>query len=96
MIIRLTLRLLGSIWIKDYGNPIQCLSLLRLHISPYLRGEICKGLENFGIEIDESKNSKIRGGQDCIISKENSKVKIMVILTDEELMIARDTLRLIK
>ena len=27
--------------------------------SPYLRGEICKGLENFGIEIDESKNSKI-------------------------------------
>ena len=64
--------------------------------SPYLRGEICKGLENFGIEIDESKNSKIRGGQDCIISKENSKVKIMVILTDEELMIARDTLRLIK
>ena len=53
-------------------------------------------LENFGIEIDESKNSKIRGGQDCIISKENSKVKIMVILTDEELMIARDTLRLIK
>lgn len=33
MTIRLTLRLLGSIWIKDYGNPIQSLSLLRLRIS---------------------------------------------------------------
>lgn len=33
MTIRLTLHPLGLIWIKDYEKPIQCLSLLRLHIS---------------------------------------------------------------
>ncbi len=57
--------------------------------SPALRREVCKGITFLGIEIDEDKNN-IRG-KDTIISSENSKVKVLVISTNEELMIARDT-----
>lgn len=57
------------------------------------RLEICKGLEELGIEIDEEKN-KTRG-EEKVISKDKSKVKVLVIPTNEELMIARDTKNLI-
>ncbi|WMJ76303.1 MULTISPECIES: acetate/propionate family kinase [unclassified Sedimentibacter] len=53
------------------------------------RQEICKGLEFLGIEIDEEKNN-IRG-KEVEISKDGAKVKVFVIPTNEELMIARDT-----
>lgn len=59
------------------------------------REEICKGLEIIGAEIDPEINAQ-RKPKEKVISKEGSKVKIMVIPTDEELMIARDTLSLIK
>ena len=55
---------------------------------------VCENLACLGIEIDEEKNN-IRGKQ-AEISTDNSKVKVYVIPTDEELMIARDTLELIK
>ncbi len=58
------------------------------------REEILKDLEWFGIELDTERN-KVRG-QERIISKEGSKVKIIVIPTNEELMIARDTMTLVK
>lgn len=58
------------------------------------REEIVKDLEWFGIELDTERN-KVRG-QERVISKEGSKVKIIVIPTNEELMIARDTLTLVK
>jgi acetate kinase len=47
-----------------------------------------------GVELDKEKN-KIRG-EEKEISSENSKVKVWVVPTNEELMIARDTLALIK
>ena len=53
------------------------------------RCNICKGLEFLGIEIDDCRND-IRG-QEVEISKQGSKVKVFVIPTNEELMIARDT-----
>ena len=53
------------------------------------REEILNGLEYLGIKIDAEKN-KQRGKQ-IEISTEDSKVKVFVIPTDEELMIARDT-----
>ena len=59
-----------------------------------LRKEIMKGFEQFGIEIDDEANN-IRGGEH-LISKADSKVKIMVVATNEELMIARDTKNLVK
>lgn len=53
------------------------------------RKSICEGLTYLGIQIDDEKN-KIRG-QENMISTEDSKVKVLVIPTDEELAIARDT-----
>jgi len=53
------------------------------------RKGVCEGLEFLGIEIDPKKNN-IRS-KEAIISKDSSKVKIMVIPTNEELMIAKDT-----
>lgn len=53
------------------------------------REDICKGLEFLGVEIDSDKNN-VRGHK-AVISKDNSRVKVLLIPTDEELMIARDT-----
>ena len=58
------------------------------------RLESCKGLEFIGIEVDEAKNN-VRG-KETEISKDNAKVKVFVIPTNEELMIARDTKALVK
>ncbi len=59
-----------------------------------IRKGICDELKFLGIEIDDEKNS-IKG-EEIEISSPNSKVKVFVIPTDEEIMIARDTLNLIK
>ena len=59
-----------------------------------IRKLACDKLKFAGIELDEEKN-KVRS-EEQEISSENSKVKIYVIPTDEELMIAKETLRLIK
>ena len=60
--------------------------------SPYMRTKICAGLEVIGAELDLEKN-EIRGA-DAKVSKEESQVDIWTILTNEELMIARETQRL--
>jgi acetate kinase len=49
-------------------------------------------MEFLGIKFDEEKNKKIRGTE-AIISAEDSLVKVLVIPTNEELMIALDTLK---
>ena len=56
-----------------------------------IRKEICSDLEYLGIEIDEQKNKGTRG-KEMIISKDNQKVKVIIVPTDEEFMIASDTL----
>ncbi|ADL51636.1 acetate kinase [Clostridium cellulovorans] len=55
-----------------------------------VRSEVAKGLEIIGAEIDSKLNEAAAGVEACI-STESSKIKILVIPTDEELMIARDT-----
>ncbi len=57
------------------------------------RKDICEGLSFMGIAVDEEKNN-VRG-KDAVVSKDNSKVSVMVIPTNEELMIARDTKELV-
>ncbi len=59
-----------------------------------IRENICKDLEYLGIEIDNEKN-KVRG-KEVDVSAEGSKVKIFIIPTNEELVIARDTYKLAK
>lgn len=54
------------------------------------RSGACEGLEYMGVKIDLEKN-KTRG-EEAIISADDSKVKVVVIPTDEELMIASDTM----
>lgn len=58
--------------------------------SPENRYEICKDMDFLGIKADEEKNKEAIG-IDKDISAEDSKVKVLVIPTNEELMIAKDT-----
>ena len=57
------------------------------------RAGVCKGLEFMGVKLDAEKN-KVRG-EEAIISAADSKVKVVVIPTDEELLIASDTMDIV-
>ena len=57
---------------------------------PGLRHRMCEGLEFLGVKIDEDVNATLRG-EEKVISTADSKVKVVVVPTDEELMIALDT-----
>ena len=59
-----------------------------------VRRDSLEGLEFMGVKLDAAKNESLRGAEE-VISTPDSKVKVMVIPTNEELMIARDTLRLV-
>lgn len=59
----------------------------------YMREVICQELGNLGIKLDVVKN-KVRG-KETIISTDDAKVKLLLIPTNEELMIARDTLNIV-
>jgi acetate kinase len=59
-----------------------------------MRSAACKGMEFMGIELDENLN-KSAHGREMLISKPGSKVKVVIIPTDEELTIARDTLEIL-
>jgi len=58
-----------------------------------MREDVCRDLEFVGVKIDPEKNN-VRG-KEAIISADDSKVKVVVIPTDEELMIATDTMNLL-
>lgn len=61
-----------------------------------MRKAILDGMSAFGIEIDDSKNEKAIRGAQMDISVDGSKVRILVIPTNEELMIAKETLELVQ
>jgi acetate kinase len=61
--------------------------------SPETRRDVCKNMDFLGIKLDESKNS-VRG-KEVDVATEDSKVRVLLIPTNEELMIARDTKQLI-
>jgi len=63
--------------------------------SPKARAEICKNFGYLGLELDDSKNKQLHG-KEAIITRDSSKVKVIVIPTNEELKIAEDTERIIK
>ena len=62
--------------------------------SPYIRTRICSGMEWAGLRIDAAKNQETVG-REGKISNDDSKLLAYVIPTDEELLIARDTVRVI-
>jgi acetate kinase len=59
--------------------------------APYVREQICAGLEFLGVSLDPERNAA--GGE--VISADNSRVTVRVIKTDEDLMIARHSCRLL-
>ena len=59
-----------------------------------MRSDVCKSLSYLGIKIDEELNN-VRG-EERIISTPDSKVKVLIVPTNEELAIARETLALVK
>lgn len=63
--------------------------------TPQVREKVCSGLEFLGIKIDPELNNKMVRGLEGEINTDDSKVKVLVIPTNEELMIARETLELV-
>jgi acetate kinase len=62
--------------------------------SPDVRARICAGMEWAGLHVDEAKNQEAVGREEKI-SSDDSKLLAYAIPTDEELLIARDTVRVI-
>jgi acetate kinase len=63
--------------------------------APAVRAAICRGLEWLGLELDPEANGKARGGWEGPVTSSDSRLAAWVIPTDEELLIARDTVRLV-
>lgn len=59
------------------------------------RSDVCKNMEFMGIELDEELNNAVRA-KEVVISKPSSKVKVVIIPTDEELTIAKDTMEIMQ
>ena len=58
-----------------------------------MRESVCENMEWMGVKLDVEKNNAIHG-EEAVISAPDSKVTVVVIPTDEELMIASDTMEL--
>ncbi len=63
--------------------------------SPEIRACACEGLEWMGLDLDKAANERLTAGQEGRITKDGSRLEAWVIPTDEELLIARDTARLV-
>ncbi len=64
--------------------------------SAEVRNLICTGLEWMGLELSQQVNQETVGGREARISREGARLAAWVIPTDEELLIARDTVRLVE
>ena len=64
--------------------------------SPEIRARICKGLEWIGLTIEADRNAQAEKGFEGSFSTYDSRLAAYVIPTDEELLIARDTVRCVK
>jgi acetate kinase len=63
--------------------------------SPAIRAQACERLSELGIEIDPARNASMVG-KEGEISTDASRIRVMVIPTNEELLIARDTFRAVR
>jgi acetate kinase len=60
-----------------------------------VREAVCKNMEYMGVKLDEKLNNGLRG-EDTVLSTPDSRVKVLLLTTDEELVIATDTYNLCK
>jgi acetate kinase len=63
--------------------------------SAEIRRRVCDGLQWTGIELDAARNEAHTGGREGVISTDDSRAAVYVVPTDEELLIARDTVRVV-
>ncbi len=61
-----------------------------------IRAHVCEGLQWMGVELEVTRNEEMSGGREGLISAESSRLAVYVVPTDEELLIARDTVRCMK
>ena len=61
-----------------------------------IRKRILSELEWLGIEVDDARNAQAVRGKEALISSDKSRVPVYVIPTNEELILARDTVRAVK
>ncbi len=64
--------------------------------APSVRERICQGLECLGLVLDSKRNSMVHSGLSGSITRKDSRLQALVIPTNEELLIARDSIRVIK
>jgi acetate kinase len=63
--------------------------------TPELREAVTQNLEFMGVKVDKEKNYGAPRGEEYLISTDDSKVKVFIIPTDEELVIAQETVKTI-
>ncbi len=63
--------------------------------TPTVREDVCKGLEFLGVRFDAEANNAVNDGSVREISAKDSKIKVLIIPTNEELVIARETAELL-
>jgi acetate kinase len=63
--------------------------------SPEVRQQICEGLGWMGLDLDSERNAALVRGKEGPITRDGSRLAAYVIPTDEELLIARDTVRIV-
>ena len=96
LFVRRILDFIGQYYVRLGGCDVLVFSAGIGENVGYYRQLICDQLEEpFGIKVDKEINLPLRG-KEALISTSYSKVKVVVIPTDEEVMIARDTVRLLK
>ena len=96
LFIRRILDYIGQYFVRISGCDMLIFSAGIGENSPYYRKKICEALKpTMGTEIDLKANNNTQG-KTTIISTKNSKVKIAMIPTDEEVVIARDAYKIYK
>lgn len=86
---------IGSYMAAMNGADAICFSAGIGENAPEVREKCCADLEFFGIKIDKKLNDKMIRGKEGIISTADSKIPVYVIPTNEELVLARDTCRVV-
>lgn len=86
---------IGAYMIQMNGTDAICFTAGIGENAPEIRASACSNLDTFGIKLDPKLNQKAVGGKEMEISTKDSKVKVFVIPTNEELVLARDTVRVV-